>query len=62
MSWISGNCQDDRCWSCTYEDWNSDPFNPIQWCVDSDERCPSWNDGGVLISAIDNCAPADDGW
>lgn len=49
MSWISGHCQNDRNWSCTYED-----FDGNQWCVDSDSECESANDGGELISAQDN--------
>jgi hypothetical protein len=63
MSWISGNCQDDRHYSCTYEEINPpDIFNPARWCVDSDDRCYGFNDGGGLISAVDNWAPEDDGW
>jgi hypothetical protein len=44
MSWISGNCQGDRKWECTYMAWDTEDT----WCVDSDDRCPSWNDGGAL--------------
>lgn len=58
MSWISGECQDDRHYSCTYADFNTWE----EWCVDSDTPCLSWNDGGGLISAVDNWAPEDDGW
>lgn len=59
MSWINGQCQDDRHYSCTYADWND--FS-IQWCRDSDHPCSSWDDGGALIGAVDNWAPEDDGW
>jgi hypothetical protein len=59
MSWINGSCQDDRHYSCTYADFNN--FD-IQWCRDSDNPCNSIDDGGGLISAVDNWAPEDDGW
>lgn len=58
MSWISGSCQNDRHYSCTYEDWNTGE----QWCRDSDTECARWDDGGPLVSAVDNWAPEDDGW
>lgn len=63
MSWISRDCQDDRHCSCTCEETNSEDFiDPVRWCVDSDERCSTVNDGGGLISAVDNRAPEDNGW
>jgi len=58
MSWISGNCQDDRCYSCTYADWNS--FD-TRWCRDSDTPCAGWDDGGALLSQQDNCTPSTGG-
>lgn len=51
MSWISGNCQNDRHYSCTYANPNN--FDS-QWCVDSDEPCPRINDGGYLLNQTDN--------
>lgn len=59
MSWISGECQDDRHYSCTYEDW--DEWG-VTWCRDSDVPCYNWDDGGGLISAVDNWAPSGGGW
>ena len=59
MSWISGNCQDNRHYSCYYAAWED--FN-TQWCRDSDTPCLTWDDGGGLISAKDNWAPKGGGW
>lgn len=58
MSWINGSCQDDRHYSCTYVDWNYS----ANWCRDSDEQCATFDDGGVLVSQVDNWRPQDDGW
>lgn len=58
MSWISGNCQGDRRFECTYEDW--DEWG-VRWCRDSDDPCPSWDDGGALIGVVDH-QQQDEGW
>jgi hypothetical protein len=59
MSWISGNCQDNRHYSCYYA--AIDNFD-TQWCRDSEEPCPGIDDGGALISVKDNRAPSGGGW
>lgn len=58
MSWISGNCQGDRRYECTY----MDPNTWEQWCRDSDNFCPSFDDGGALWTVVDHQAPDDGGW
>ncbi|GAO45411.1 hypothetical protein [Flavihumibacter petaseus] len=64
MSWISGNCQDDRNFSCYYEtfgEWVCDAYGCEyvieSWCVDSDEPCYSVNDGGYLTGYVDHRQP-----
>jgi hypothetical protein len=59
VSWISGNCQDNRHFSCYYADLND--FNQ-QWCQDSDTACFVIDDGGGLIKQQDNWAPKGGGW
>jgi hypothetical protein len=59
MSWVGSACQGDRRYECTYADWYD--FS-IQWCRDSDDPCPSWDDGGALIAVKDNQAPSGGGW
>ena len=60
MSWISGNCQGDKDWECTYGTYEEtiDPdtgltdFSWVTWCIDvSGAACPAINDGGGLIGA-----------
>jgi hypothetical protein len=58
MSWIGGECQDDRHYSCTYATF--DTFETF--CIDSDTPCISIQDAAGLIQQVDNFAPADDGW
>ncbi len=57
MSWISGQCQNDRHYSCnsTFDTWED-------FCIDSDDPCQTFHDNAGLIQAVDNWAPADDGW
>jgi hypothetical protein len=65
MSWISGNCQDDRNYSCYYQsfgEWVCGPdgfceFVVESWCVDSDEPCQSINNGGGLVKVADHRPP-----
>jgi hypothetical protein len=52
MSWISGECQGDRRYECTYED----PRTFEQWCRDSDNPCLSADDGGFLLKQVDHQA------
>jgi len=54
VSWISGHCQGNRRFECTYADLNN--FD-IQWCRDSDDPCPDFDDGGGLIGVVDHNAP-----
>jgi len=50
MSWISGNCQDNRTWSCYYMN-----FDGTIWCRDYDgDFCPGSDDGGALVRWQDN--------
>jgi hypothetical protein len=56
MSWISGNCQDNKHYSCTYMN-----FDGVQWCRDSDDPCYGSDDGGALWSVQDNWAKSG-GW
>jgi hypothetical protein len=58
MSWISGNCQGDRNYECYYGTV-SGPWQT--WCVDSNEYCPGWNDGGALIKVVDHTRPSGGG-
>lgn len=70
MSWISGNCQGDRRYECTYGTYveSYDPntgfrnFEWVTWCRDSDSPCPSIDDGGGLIGEVDHNAPSGGGW
>lgn len=57
MSWISGNCQGDKRYECTYMDLNM----TVQWCRDSDDPCPRADDGGFLVDEVDHEAPSS-GW
>jgi hypothetical protein len=59
MSWISGHCQGDRRFECTYADLNN--FD-IQWCRDSDTECFVIDDGGSLIGQVDHQASSGGGW
>ena len=58
MSWISGECQNDRNFSCYYATvsnyWET-------WCRDSDDPCPGWDDGGALVKVEDH-RQSDGGW
>ena len=58
MSWISGHCQGDRRYECTYAAF--DNFDQ-QWCRDSDDPCINFDDGGGLIGVVDHQAPSS-GW
>ena len=58
MSWISGHCQGNRRFECTYASLND--FD-VQWCRDSDDRCFNIDDGGALIGIVDHNAPKS-GW
>ena len=69
MSWISGNCQDDRHYSCYYEtfgQWVCDEYGceyvVESWCRDSEEPCPGYDSGGFLVNQVDNRAPSGGGW
>jgi hypothetical protein len=69
MSWISGNCQDDRHYSCYYQtfgEWVCDyegycSYEVESWCMDSEDPCPSINNGGALVRAVDNRPPPSSG-
>ena len=61
MSWISGSCQDNRHWSCTYEACTIgvEGEDCQQFCIDSDQECPptypnSTGYPAVLVQAVDN--------
>lgn len=58
MSWISGNCQDNRHYSCyysTFDTWED-------FCIDSDDPCWTVYDNAGLVNAVDNWAPSGGGW
>ena len=56
MSWISGNCQNNRHYSCYYMN-----FSGTAWCRDSNDVCLAIDDGGSLYRMVDNWAPKG-GW
>lgn len=58
MSWIGGVCQGDRNYECyysTFDTWKD-------FCIDSNDRCPSIYDAAGLISYVDHTIPSDGGW
>lgn len=70
MSWVSGNCQGDRRYECTYGTYvqNYDPYSGlptyewVTWCKDSDSPCFEIDDGGGLIGVVDHNAQSGGGW
>ena len=68
MSWISGNCQGDRNYECTYESINPVGYDsygfPIydRWCKDSNQTCNSIDDAGFLVKVVDHTKSSGGGW
>jgi hypothetical protein len=71
VSWISGNCQGDKDWECTYGEYVTviDPYTgePERvwetWCRDvSGAACPILDGGGGLVKAVNMHPAPGGGW